>query len=246
MGYDPDRLGVGSGFSPGNPVNARLFVPPNPTLQWYNRYTFILCGTSVPRGATYHLRGFSQKLEIGASVTVNQDGTQKVFERQVVSPDWAFADGNVSWSIRYVPGYRKNPILKPPLLANPANRGPSKSTDPYVVASTLLFQDSVFARYEAPMSANFPGDALMDPGTIYDLRNPYQGLWQYLIDIPVTGPGDLIFCASVWQTDKVNRPVFTPPPGFNPNALAVEDQFLLDFPDAVYRHIGGRMLVEIE
>ncbi len=96
------------------------------------------------------------------------------------------------------------------------------------------------------MSATFPGRPILEPGTIYDLRNPYQGLWQYLLDVPVTGPGNLYFCASVWQTDPATRPAFVPPQGFDPSSLSVEDQFLLQVPTAAYRHIGGRMLLEIE
>lgn len=244
VGFDPDRQGIGSGLGAGNPNSSRLFVPQDPTTDWFQRYTFILCGTTVPNGATYHVRGFSQKLEIG--VEVAQGDNLFVFERQVVSPDWSFPDGNVTWSILFDPGEQRDIVSKPPIGFNPANRGPSKSTNPYYPAPALLYLESLAARYVAPMSGTFPGQPILEPGTMYDLRNPYQGLWQYLLDVPVTGPGNLYFCASVWQTNPLNRQVFVPPVGFNPNSIGPEDQFVLQFPGAAYRHIGARMLLEIE
>jgi len=245
VGFDPDRVGVGSGPGPGNPVSSRLFIPSPPTTGADNRYLFALCGITVPRNATYHVRGFGQKLLIGQRTVNPLDGSITIHEKPVSTPDWAFPDGNVTWSIRFIKGIRKTAVLKPPVGASPLNAGPSKTQNPYSSDSALFYKDSIVTQYEAPMGGEFPGDALVQPGTFYDMRNPWQGLWQNLLDIPVKGPGEIVMFASVFQTNPQTRPVFTPPPGFNPDGLVPEDQFLLDFPGAIYRHIAGRMLIQV-
>lgn len=246
VGFDPDREGIGSGPSGGsNAVSSRLFIPEAPTPDNKHRYSFVLCGYRIPRGTTAHLLGWAQKLVIGqplqttATIPLPEDFP-------VVTPDWAFRDGNVVWSLRFIPGNRKTPRLNPPPGSSLLNRGPSKTTNPYGAYSALLYRDQAAVGYTPPAGGNFYGDPIFSPGTFYDVRNPWRN-YGPTVDIPIDGPGDLIMVASVWQTNPATRPVFVPPPGpFDVGSLEPEERFLLSFPDAVYRGIAGHMLVRQE
>lgn len=246
VGFDPDREGIGAGPSQANVVSSRLFIPPEPTPDSAHRYSFILCGINVPRGATYSLLGFAQKLVIGIPIheTIIAPITP-VAELPVTTYDWAFPDGNVAWSIRWIPGARKRPKLKPPLGFNPANAGPSKVTNPYGVSSALLYQDvPLFVGYTPPNGGQFYGNAVEGLGTFYDMRNPW-GDFSQTLDIPFEGPGDLIMVASVWQTNIETRP------NPSPHGQVPEDVFMRTaagesgLPPVVYRHIAGRMMLRL-
>ncbi len=241
VGYDPDLAGFGSGPGKGNPFANHLTIPDAPTTDGTkDAYTFILAAESVPTGRRVRIRNYTQLLVLQARPQAD-DGSVVPQNLTVTSPSWHFIDGRVTWSLRFIPGIRKTFV---PQGRIKANRGPSKSTNPYVAAPALLYRDVVSGRYDSPMGGTFPGVDLIQPGTMYDLRNPYQGITQNLLDIPVEGPGDIVFMASVWQTNPSARPL----PLLSAAQAAVlgpEDQFVFRFPTtARYRYIGARLLLE--
>lgn len=243
LGFDPDRQGIGAGPGPGNSVSSRLFIPQAPTLSFDTRYSFILCGIRIPAGATFHLLGYAQKLTIGG--TYNSGGVNVPTEFLVNTPDFAFPDGNIAWSINFLKGKRQTANPKPPNPVSPFNAGPSKSTDPYITTPALLYNEASAFTYIPPASGQFFGDPVTSPGTFYDLRSAWLNA-EGALDIPITGPGDLFMVASVWQTNPHTRPALT---GF-PGHMSPEDKYLRDAEAAgieiSYRHIGARMFVGIE
>ena len=252
-GFDPDRQGVGTTWMPGDPHDSRLFIPPAPTVAANRRYLFALCGHNVPAGQTHHLIGFRQKLLIGEEFVV-QGGSfgDQIFVKEfpVTTPDWSFSDGNVTWCFRFLPGKRQ--VARQNVVGAVNNSGPSRTNNPYGAYSALVYQDGTTfiapsgAGYFPPFSGQPPGYAVQGVSTIFDVRNPWTAP-NPIIDTELRGPGDLIMYASVRQSDigPLGRPVWVPPPGFDVGALVPEDRFLLAFPNALYRHIAGAMMIDV-
>lgn len=246
VGNDPDRQGIGAGPGPGGTVSSRLFIPETPTVDQRTRYTFILCGTRIEEGERCHVLGYAQKLDIGFA---RAGAVPQHFDLNVTTPDWCFADGNVAWSIRFIPGIRKTANANAGPGMSPLNAGASKTTNPYGVASALLYSDNANQIYVPPGGGEFLGEPIESimPGTWYDMRQPWTDFSE-TIDHVIDEPGDLIFQASVFQTDVRSRPA----PIQNTN-LAPEDMFGLltggvsETPNLpIYRYIAGRMLLRFE
>lgn len=112
-----DLIGVGGSPSRGDMSRTGVYVPEYSTDDQTLRYLFRLCGVFVPAGQCIWLRGLRQAVTIRAVSTVaHSQGVEEavtdlfVLEREVVSPFWAFVDGNISWHVRWVGKKRRRPL----------------------------------------------------------------------------------------------------------------------------------------
>ena len=237
---DTDRDGVGS--SPLNDAtSSRVMVLLDPTPVGKPRQLLRLAAIAVPPYGSCRVRGLRQAVGIGTvladrgSETVPP--TQYVVEIDQTSPFWAFQDGNISWHLRFIHGVTMNATYNIG-VSTPGRSLNYTGTD----SSRLITNDG-----STPAARGYPpGKPLGGLGTFRDIRYPWGIGEVATLDFEVHGPGVLGLYASVKQTDPATRQKLGPllPPGTNTSVLSREDQFLLAFPDAVYRHVSGAILCE--
>lgn len=238
---DPDRAGVDA--SPYNDTSSsRIFVPVAPTdgpPQFGNRYLFRLAAISVAAYTSCRVRGLRQAIGIGVMLERPDPPGMYPVEIDQTSPFWAFQDGNVSWHLRFIPGASSGPFAG----ANLATPGISLDVNGTSPGRIVRYPDAS----GAPFRGRPPGKEIGALGTFRDLRYPWGfGGQVSLLDFEVQGPGTLAFFCSVKQTNPATRQQLATllPPGTPTNVLSREDQFLLAFPDAIYRHVSGAILCE--
>ena len=254
IGGDPD----GGNTSVGLRIPT-LATPPAPA-GLTQRYIFNLASFSVGEGTCARIIGFRQLLTLGYAQPLGETSADGyyVVEQEVNDPAFKLVDGNVSWHIR---------TLGPPNAQQIQQPGASRSggaqceSFSYQWADTpaLLFGTGQvpppgriytnLTAYTPPNSGRIPGQGIAAGlGTFYDLRTPWRthGGWTSL-DIPVPGSDTIAFFATVRQSNPETRSVLTPPSGdetFYAAGLSPEQQFLLNFPDAIYWRVGGALIVE--
>lgn len=229
--YDEDMLMIGSSPWLGDVGGTGVAVPSGATTSISNRYLFRLCGVQIPDRSSLHVVGIRQLVTLRA--LIESGSASYPAEREVTSPLWRFADGNVSFHLRWhqaLQDARKYGVA--PLGTDPNMRG---------LDTSLLFDPSG-PFYTAPGNGVPPGRDVWGLGTWRDMRFPWKSTsWD--MRIPVRGPGVLVLYASVRQTDPTTRPVLPPPDDLD--AIRPEDRFLLEYPTAVYGRIAGALAVEL-
>lgn len=234
---DPSKaLSGGTPFA-GDLSSTGILIPSTPTASQSTRYFFQLCATTIPTGTIGIIRNIRQLLYIGASLVEEQDQPdgQWLLEIPVTDPLWCFADGNVSWHLRV--GQSGSPDTK---VFFDAIFGPPYSNRRDTTDSALLAR-TPDAPY-TPLNAGMPyGKDLAGLGTFRDIRYPWAEDDTDL-GIEVKGPNRVALYASVHQTNPANRP--NKPVGIETAGLRPEDVFVLNYPQARYTRVGGRMKVE--
>lgn len=244
--FDILRTGVGSSPYTGDMGAPGIPVPDAPTDSSSNRYTFILAAAEIPGGRGVIVRGLRQAVTLRAYVEVSQligedtETAYRYFELPVTTPFWSFPDGNVSWHLRYRPN-RVSPSVNtftgdiaPPPGASPSFAG----LDSVLVASSL-------APYAAVANGVPPGAPVYGMGTFYDIRFPWTDQPNGHLAIPLRGPGVVMLCATVFQTNPETR-IQIPPACVVTSVLSPEDQFLAAFPTtAVYGRVAGALMLDM-
>lgn len=227
VGFDENLQLVGSDASGGTDyVGLRV---PDFNVEFNGRYMFMLCMARFNAGERARLVGFRQMLTIGATPT--GAAPFYIMEQQVLSPWWHFQDADVNWQIR-----RVKPFVQQ--TANLANR--ASNTFRYSTSPSILFENAT----GAPYGGQAPGDPLVEYGSFYDIRNNWKCPTD--TDLPIEGPCDIAFFASLKQTNIGTRTVFTPldaNPANTNNAIPVEDVFTFNF-TAIYWRIAGALIFE--
>ena len=105
--------------------------------------------------------------------------------------------------------------------------------------------------YVPPGAGIPPGDPISWMGHFNDLREPWlERQNERAMKIEVLGPCLLIFFASIWQTDVVNRPVpalGVGPEQFGFDGLEEEDKFWIAYSSSSrYHRIAGEIQGEME
>jgi hypothetical protein len=218
----------------------------------FGRYLFVLAQFSLASGTKARLRGWRQMATLG----VRQTGGAKprVVEQMIENPYFKLDDGNISWHLMDLgpPGPQDFPFAKqgPNDLQNLAFRfsnGPAllyetttqPAGDPFYVDMTS---------YTPPNKGRPWGQALLPGfGNILDLRVPWKDsqAWHSL-DIPLEGPRTIALFASVRQSNPDTREalsIATVAPF--PLGLSPEEQFLKDFPTAIYWRVGGALIADL-
>lgn len=219
--FDPDREGVGSSASRGDNSNVGIKIPIGATTGQGNRYLFRLCGVVVPSRHVIRLRGIRQLLTIGTSLDVETLDPMSCLhypiEKQVVSPWWAFADGNVSWHLRMRKGAVGPPDADSPFGSTGGTTGtllPGGSpgiegTGPALLYTAPAFVGIVPTPYLPPGRGDPPGDPVV--GSLAQWYDANRFPWSSQaaaddLDVSLEGPGELDFFASVRQTNPLTRP----------------------------------------
>jgi hypothetical protein len=261
------QLVGGDPFGGTNSVGLRVPTLATPALSAGGaqlRYLFNLASFTVGHGACVRVRGYRQLATLGYAQPQGseEDASVYVVEQEITSPFWRFNDGNISWHIHVFGGPNASDV-------------PKGTTAPFtdVVRDTVSYKrywaDSPcllygpgsgiapggiypnIATYIPPNNGKPWGSAIAShQGTFYDLRIPWRthGAWDSL-DIPVRGPATVAFFASVRQSNPMSRLSLTPPfdgKSVYTGGLSNEEQFLLNFPNAIYWRVGGSLILELE
>lgn len=228
-----------------------------------SRYLFMLSTFTVPEGRRARLIGFRQLLTIGA--VQNPTSTPRIIEKEVVSPFFKFTNGNVSWHLRQMaltepfqplrPGLtRFMAVVTPPAPLVPLQNLAWKMSD----TPALLFQSVTtpnldpfyvdLTAYQAPNAGRPWGRDLAGLGNFHDLRTKWRdGNGWTSLNETIEGPARVAFFASVFQTNAGARPTvaasLTDPSG---SSLGPEEDFIFNYPEAIYRRVGGSLIVEFD
>jgi hypothetical protein len=256
-GIDQGRSFVG-GPNPGDLSNVGMLIPAERTASYSTRYLFRLATVEVPARHRFWVTSIRQLLTIAARVDIYRDVPQGpqadpsfiLLERQVITPMWAFPDGNVSWHLRRTPPDARD--REPPMTfqqgcdRNPYGREPAQCA---VRPSNTAIGPSL---YIPPGAGIPPGEPVSNYGHWNDMRDPwYAQPSTTALGLEVLGPCSVILYASVWQTNPDQRPV--PDFGLGPEqfvcsmGLEPEDQFWTAFnASARYHRIAGELTGELE
>jgi hypothetical protein len=209
-------------------------VPGSPTPPGAARHLLRLAAVSVDNYSRIRVCGLRQAVGIGVLVG-EREQPQYPVEIDQTSPFWSFVDGNISWHLRFIAGATLN--MTPNIHRSSAGVSVDYTgTD----ASLLLDNQGIFP----PANGQPPGKPVGPLGTIRDIRYPWYAGENSALDFEIDGPGVLGLYASVKQTDPRTRLQLGPllGPNVDTSVLSREDQFLLQFPDAIYRHVSGAIL----
>jgi hypothetical protein len=233
------------------------------------RYLFNLCSFSVPHGVKARILGYRQLATLGYVQPATTDPTAPaaVVEQEITSPFWRFQDGNISWHIRQLgaPGAQGIPPRTGNPLAVLKNPLPLSATFRYSESPALLYEnmtlpagDNLYVdleTYQPPKKGRPWGQTVYTghQGTFYDLRAEWHtpGAWTSLGEsMEIEGPDTIAFFASVRQSDPTSRGKLKSPAAGGAftfsGGLSDEEQFLQNFPGAIYWRVGGALIVETE
>jgi hypothetical protein len=201
-GFDPALQGVWSDPY-GGTANVGLMIPQVlPTVRDpQHRLLFELAFIRLGAGRKVRLVGLRQLLTIAALVPQTGGGTPPpyIFEKQVETPFWHFSDAAVSWHVMHVPP-GSNPKYSKSNADSIAYR--------YATGSALLFEKNPnLASYVPPNGGRPLGTPVSSSlGNLHDIRWPWTKHPQHSMDVEIEGPGDIVFYASVQQTNSITRP----------------------------------------
>jgi hypothetical protein len=247
----PNREFTFIGSDPYNTnVYTGLVVPSTPSAAIDDaRYLFLLArasfrsGEQSPEHCGVRLVGIRQYADLVARIPAGEtplasggppEGSTVTFHKEIKSPFWHPQDGNISWHVMIV-----NTVSRD--TRHPANSDGFTYQDDR--SPTLLFQEP--APYVPPNGGRPWGQPLAASlGNIHELRYPWRtDRSERVLDIPIPTPCDVLFFASVRQSD----------PGLNPSitdcaamsVLSEEDQFLVTFNNFVqYGTIAGALVFD--
>jgi hypothetical protein len=219
-----------------------------------NRYLFNGCAFSIGEGGKARILGYRQLVTIGQADVGSGEGPQPRFvEQEVTSPLWRFSDGNVWMGLRYNGGPNAQGI---PLQTPAPYLPPNGTAFRFGMSPSLLYEnltlpvgDSFYVDLTAytPPSAGRPWGQPIQSGCDWlSLQTPWRthGAWHSL-DIEVEGPDTVAVFISVLQTNPDTRQALSTPDPFFPAGLPPEEQFLLNYPSAVYWRVGASLIVEL-
>ncbi len=236
--FDPDLLGVGSSPWPGDATSIGVRVPLAPTTAQTNRYLIRLAAIDIPNNHAIVIRGIWQYATLRAlTARGGPDCLPVPLELEIESPGWHFADGNISWHLRWEPNqFSEESVFD-------AGQQPGTSPTMNGVDHALLYVPPL-TPYQAPGAGIPPGTDVDYLGTIREMR--YLDRQSRELAIPVFGPGRVAFYASVHQTDPVSRcPIDSVPAGIG----RPEDQWLFFWEDqdidVIYGRVAGGLAVEL-
>ncbi len=160
-----------------------------------------------------------------------------VFRKEIVSPLWHPPDGDISWHVMVINRVSRD-------TRNPANADGFIFQDS--TAPSLLFQ--VAAPYAPPNGGRPWGTPMAASlGNIHELRYRWRAdNSEYVLDIPVPAPCDVVLFASVRQSDPALNPVLQDPTLTQQfQALSEEDRFLVAYNTfAQYGVIAGSLVFD--
>jgi hypothetical protein len=247
------------GFIGSDPYNTNaytgLVVPSTPSSAIGDaRYLFLLARASFGTGeqswinSGVRLVGIRQYAELIARIPAGEPplnseggptpGSTVTFRKEIVSPLWHPADGNISWHVMVIPKTRRD-------TRNPANADGFIYQD--ALSPALLYQTGAPSGVGyTPPNGGRPWGASIGAslGNIHELRYRWRAdTSEYALDIPIPVPCDVALFASVRQNDSSLNPTLADPT-LTPQFLALgeEDRFVVAYPGAQYGTIAGALV----
>lgn len=219
-----------------------------------NRYLFNACAFSLAEGAKARILGYRQLITIGnPNVGSGSPGDAPRFiEQEVLSPTFRLPDGNVFMSLRHAGG----PNWQGLPLQTPAPGLPPNGTSFLVgMAPSLLYEDITLPAgdiFYVDLTAYTPPNGGRPWGTPIQSGNDWLSLqtnWRtwgawHSLDIAIDGPDTFAIFISVLQGNPATRNHLATPT--NSTGLPPEEQFLLNYPNAIYWRVGASLIVEVE
>lgn len=235
-----------------------LRVPSFVTHGPQNRYLFQLCTFTLPEGINGWVRGFRQGWSLGTRQIGTDPDTVRVVEQFVEDPWFKLPDANISWHMRLMAqhepfGFDPNPgqIQDPAAGGNQQNLAFLNANGPALLFQNVATPDPFYVNLTAytPPNAGKPwGEPLTgELATFYDLKTPWRSAqaW-HALDIRIQGPCRVVFYASVQQSNPLTRTDLQINLEPFPCGIPCEEQFLLNFPDAIIWRVAGAMIVEFD
>lgn len=230
-----------------------LRVPAFVTSGPENRYLFQHCTFSVGEGVNARVRG----IRMGWSLGYQQANPgPRVVEQWVDTPGFKLPDGNVSWHMRLLS--QGMPNVSQPATQDPLAGGQQPSLafrdagTPALLFETAATPSPFYTDLTAytPPNGGMPWGQDLAPGlgTFYGLKSKWTDAhaW-HALDVPVQGPARVVVYSSVQQSDPQTRPTLTVPnPFVATGGLSPEEQFLINFPNAIIWRVAFAMIVEID
>jgi hypothetical protein len=219
-----------------------------------NRYLFNGCAFSIGEGAKARILGYRQLVTIGQADAGSGESPQPRFvEQEITSPVFRFPDGNVWMGLRYTGGPNGQQI---PPQSPPPYLPPYGTSFRFGMGSSLLYEsitlpanDSFYVdllSYTPPNAGRPWGQPVQSGCDWLSLQTPWRthGAW-HALDIDVEGPDTIAVFISVLQSNPDTRQSLAVPSPFFPGGLSPEEQFLLNYPNAVYWRVGASLIVEL-
>lgn len=204
-----------------------------------DRYQVLLVSVKFVQGESARLVGMRQRLLIGQNQPGGDGGSNPYpVYTPVVTPEWHFSDGNVSWHLRRM----ALETVASQSIYNAAELAFRTSDTPSVLFENAPVQSGGYA---APYGGAIPGNVLLPEfGDFHDMRFPWQDdhAWDSM-DVEIRGPCAINLYASIRQTNPSTRTPLVIGSA-NPNVLVPEEQFLLNFSQSVYTRIAGSLIFE--
>ena len=261
-GADEYLQNVGGDPFHGSGSYVGLRVPSLPSTP-DNRYLFLGATFSIGEHERARILGFRQLVTIGlqqgaAASRTGDPGNIRPVEFEVTSPVFRFVDGNVSHHLRRACGPGNRGL--PPVVGAPLDQRSFKAG--FADGPALLYRTATIpagapytqlTAYTPPNGGQPYGAPLengLTMGSLYGLSTPWNthGAWSSL-GIDILGPDQVAWFISVKQTDPATRTALVPPTTpavFYSNGLSPEEQFLLNFPTAIYWRVGVSLIVEFD
>jgi hypothetical protein len=251
------------GFIGSDPYNTNaytgLVVPSTPTSQLGGRYLFVLARARFGAGETgVRLVGLRQYAELIARIpsgtaplTPNGApppppppgppvGSTVTFRREILSPLWHPADGNISMHVMILPRTIRD-------TRNPQNTDGvnfQNSISPALLYQTIAGPPGAPTTYTPPNGGYPWGKPIAASlGNIHDMRYYWRtDQSERVLDIPVPVPCDVVLYASVRQNDPATNPTLISADSEQWAALSREDRFVVAYSQfAQYGTIAGAL-----
>ena len=217
------------------------------------RYLFLLARATFSTGEQssdrcgVRLVGIRQYAELVARIPADTPplasqgglpaGATAVFRKEIKSPLWHPPDGNISWHVMVINRVQRD-------TRNPANTDGVIFQD--ALSPALLFQ--TLAPYSPPNGGRPWGTPMAASlGNMHDLRYFWRAdNSEYVLDVPVPVPCDVVLFASVRQNDPELNPTLADPAVTQQFvALSEEDKFLVAYSAfAQYGRIAGALVFD--
>jgi hypothetical protein len=231
-----------------------LVVPATPSASIGGaRYLFMLARASFTTGEQssdrrgVRLVGIRQYAELVTRLPAGQSplgsgesgpptGSTITFRKEILSPLWHLPDGNISWHVMIINKVQRD-------TRNPANADGFIYQDS--LSPALLYQST--APYVPPNGGRPWGTPLAASlGNIHELRYHWRAdNSEYVLDIPIPVPCDVVLFASVRQNNPELNPTLASADLTQQfEALGPEDQFMVAYQGVQYGTIAGALVFD--